>query len=392
MKVIFSICLFTDLFDGVKPLQKTKIAFLIHDLGHGGAEKVLVNLVNNMDPQKFDITLIALFKGGVNEQFLHDNIHYRVWIPWMIPGNSKIMKLFSPKRLYKMCIKEQFDIVVSYLEGPTARLVSGCPYENTKLVSWIHCSMPTPKSASIGFRSFNEAKKCYSKFHNTVCVSKWVMDTFKKTFSFDKPIEVLYNTIETKEIEMKSCEPLDENVFSKDEINICAVGKVLKSKGCERLVNIQKRLVQDGLKTHTYFLGVGADEEFVKIFAKENALESSITLLGYQTNPYKYVRNCDLFVCASYSEGFSTAATEALIVGTPVVTTDVSGMKEMLGDNNEYGIVTDNDENALYDGIKHIISNPELLEEYGKKAFQRGKRFTADTTTKAVEDMFKSLL
>ena len=50
--------------------MKKKILFLIHDLGHGGAEKVLVNLVNNMDPEQFEIHVTALFGGGVNEQFL----------------------------------------------------------------------------------------------------------------------------------------------------------------------------------------------------------------------------------------------------------------------------------------------------------------------------------
>lgn len=57
--------------------MKTRILFLIHDLGPGGAEKVLVNLVNNMDRSKFDITLLSLFAGGINEQFLKSDIHYR---------------------------------------------------------------------------------------------------------------------------------------------------------------------------------------------------------------------------------------------------------------------------------------------------------------------------
>ena len=51
-----------------------KILFLIHDLGQGGAEKVLVNLVNNMDREKFDITVMSLFDVGVNRQFLAPHI------------------------------------------------------------------------------------------------------------------------------------------------------------------------------------------------------------------------------------------------------------------------------------------------------------------------------
>ena len=74
-----------------------KILFLIHDLHQGGAEKVLVNLVNNMDSNKFDITVIALFGGGVNEQYLKPHIHFRAIYPKSIPGNSHLMKLLPPR-------------------------------------------------------------------------------------------------------------------------------------------------------------------------------------------------------------------------------------------------------------------------------------------------------
>ena len=120
-------------------------------------------------------------------------------------------------------------------------------------------------------------------------------------------------------------------------------------------------------------------------------MTDSVTFLGYQTNPYKYVAKCDLFVCASHSEGFSTAATEALIVGTPVVTTLVSGMKELLGKHNEWGIVTENDEESLYQGIKRVLDDPKLLAHYKEKAAQRGKMFSTENTVSAVEEMLLSL-
>lgn len=94
-----------------------KILFLIHDLGQGGAEKVLVNLVNNMDTTKFDISVMALFGGGVNEQFLAPHVHYRTVFPKAFPGNSHLMKLLTPMQLHRLCVKERYDIEVSYLES-----------------------------------------------------------------------------------------------------------------------------------------------------------------------------------------------------------------------------------------------------------------------------------
>lgn len=368
-----------------------KVLFFIPTLAHGGAEKVLVNLVNNMDKSRFDITVQTLFAGGVNEQFLNSDIHYKSCFKKAFRGNSQILKLFSPERLYKKFIKEHYDIIVSYLEGPTARIVSGCTDKDTKLVSWIHCKMDTPQSASVGFRNFDEARKCYSRFDNTVCVSEWVMNYFSETFKFEKPIEVLYNTIETDLIVSKSKEEVTDVEFSDERVNICSVGKITKVKGFERLASIHKKLLEENIYIRVYILGIGEEQSAIEKYLKENKLTDSFIFLGYNANPYKYVKKCDLYVCSSYSEGFSTSVTESLIVGTPVVTTLCSGMQEMLGENDEYGIVTENNEDALYEGIKKMLTTPGMLEDYAKRASERGKEFSTEKTTKAVENMFMRL-
>ena len=129
----------------------TKILFLIHDLGEGGAEKVLVNLVNNMDTSQFDITVMTLFDVGVNKQFLSPNIKYRTCFSKMIRGNSHLMKLLSPQQLHRWLIKDEYDIEVAYLEGPCASVISGCQNTKTKLVSWIHIEQKNEKRASASF-------------------------------------------------------------------------------------------------------------------------------------------------------------------------------------------------------------------------------------------------
>ncbi len=362
-----------------------KILFLIHDLGHGGAEKVLVNLVNNMDPEKFNITVMALFGGGVNEQFLKPHIRYKTVFPKVFPGNSHIMKLFSPKLLHKWFIREKYDIEVAYLEGPSVRIVSGCPEEQTKLVSWTHCTMNTESSFSVGFRSLKEAVRCVGHFDKNVFVSRQVMDSFQ-TFCPVKNGTVLYNTNDSEKILAAADEPVDAGVLPDSEIKLIGVGKLEEVKGFDRLARVHQRLRREGYGIHTYILGEGSKEAGLREYVCGN-----FTLLGYQTNPYKYVANCDVFVCSSHSEGFSTAATEALIVGTPVCTTEVSGMREMLGENNEYGVVVPNDEEALYQGIKRLLDDPALLAHYKKQAALRGKDFRTEETVKAVEEMLLNL-
>lgn len=370
--------------------MKNKILFLIHDLGHGGAEKVLVNLVNNMDQSKFDITVMAIFGGGVNEQFLSKDIRYITVFNRVFPANSHIMKLFTPRQLHKWFIKERYDIEVAYLEGPAVRIISGCPDKDTKLVSWIHCTMHSEKEFSVGFRSFNEAKECIGRFDNNVFVSQGVRDAFESYCPVANG-SVLYNTNESDKIMAMAEESIEPDTFCEKEIKLVGIGKIEPIKGFDRLARVHNRLIHDGYPVHTYILGEGSKKDELSAHLQQEGLTDSFTFLGYQTNPYKFVRSSDIFVCSSYSEGFSTAATEALIVGTPVVTTLVSGMKEMLGENNEWGIVTANDENALYEGIKKLLDDPKLLAHYKEKAAERGKTFSTENTVKAVEEMLLSL-
>ena len=151
------------------------------------------------------------------------------------------------------------------------------------------------------------------------------------------------------------------------------------------------RLLSEGYPVHTYILGEGQERPKLEMFVQKNNLRESVTLLGYQTNPYKYLSRCDLFLCASIAEGFSTAATEALIVGTAVCTVDVSGMKEMLGENNEHGIVTENSEDALYRHVKQLVNDPALLQDYKHRAAQRGQFFAAENTVEAAQKLLNTL-
>lgn len=369
-----------------------KILFMIHDLGQGGAEKVLVNLVNNMDPERFDITVMTLVGGGVNEQFLKPHIRYLTCFRKLPRGHTHLLKLLSPGQLHQRFIKEKYDIEVSYLEGPSARIISGCPHEDTKLISWIHVEQHTKAVAAKAFRSFRESERCYRKFHQTVCVSEYVRQDFLGLYPELSAVDVRYNTNETSQILRKKDETVEQGVFSEARFRLCGVGKLMPNKRFDMLLRIHKRLVEEGYSIHTCLLGDGPQYDELQRFVSNNGLDNSVTLLGYRTNPYPYVAACDVFVCASIAEGFSTAATEALIVGTAVCTVEVSGMKEMLGQNNEYGIVTDSNEEALYRGIRCLLDDPALLEHYQKQALLRGKTFSTENTVKAVQELLVSLL
>lgn len=368
-----------------------KILFVIPSLGGGGAERVLVTLLNNLDKTKYDITLFLIFGGGINRSFLDKSIKCSSYFKKPFKGNIHVFKLFSPERLYRIMIKDEYDIIVSYLEGPTTRIVAGCPYDKTKLINWVHSELHNSEKHLKSYRNKDEYYDVYKEYLKTIFVSNTARITFINTF---KDIEsekvVIYNTVDSQMIKVKSEDVINDIEINNKIINLISVGRLIKLKGYERLIRIIHRLKKD-FDLHLYLLGTGDLEIKLKELTKELGVENNITFLGFKDNPYKYVKACDLFVCSSYREGYSTAVTESLIVGTPVVTTLCSGMEEMLGTNNEYGLITSNNEESLYKGIQHILTEPDLLKNYRIKAKHRGEYFSKDRAVKAVEELLDNL-
>lgn len=369
-----------------------KILFAIPTLGGGGAEKVLINLLNDLDKKKYQITLFTLFDGGVNKKYLDKEIQFKTYFKKVFRGNIHLFKLTTPQKLYKLMIKDEFDVIISYLEGPMARIVSGCPHRETKLISWVHTEVHSQKYLQKSYRNFNELEESYNKYDSLIFVSHTAKVAFEKTFpTIEVEKHVIYNTVDYKTILTKAEEEITDLVLDEDVVNLVSVGRYTHQKGYKRLLFIISELANKGYNIHLYLIGKGEMETKYNQLIKELNLSDYVTLLGFKDNPYKYVKNSDAFICSSYSEGFSTAVTESLIIGTPVVTTLCSGMIELIGKDDEFGIVTENNDKGLLEGMKRIIESPELLKYYKEKALERGETFCNDNHTKKVEIMLDNI-
>ena len=186
-------------------------------------------------------------------------------------------------------------------------------------------------------------------------------------------------------------EEVSDTLFLEEEFKICGVGKIVPVKGFMKLARIHKRLIDQGYPVHTYILGEGAERFRIEKYIKDRGLEETFTFLGYQLNPYKYVAKCDVFVCTSSAEGFSTAATEAIIVNTPVITTPVSGMEELLGED-PCGVICGPDEEELYLELEKWVRDPLIKDYYKQKTKERAKQFSQEKTVQRAEEFFCSLM
>lgn len=367
-----------------------KVLFFIPSLSTGGAERVLVNLINNFPIEGYDIHLKTLFKDDHTK--IKRDITYSYVFPYRFRGNVHLLKLLSPKQLYQFCFKnEHFDVAVSYLHSPTMRIIAGCTDKNTKLVNWIHNEFKKIEELSYMFRSKKEFFRCMQRYDRTVHVAQSAMEAFDKLMpQLTSTSCVIYNTIESNVILSKS--KLNDGIpYKSNEFNLISVGRFTQAKAFDRLVRITAKLRRNGISAHLYLLGKGALADMYLKEANNLGIKEYVTLLGFQENPYKYVAHADLFVCSSIHEGYSTAVTESLIVGTPVITTNCSGMSELLGDN-EYGIITGNDENKLYEAVLSAITTDGCMYDLKRKAELRSSFFSKDKTVKDVVELFNDLV
>lgn len=364
--------------------MKKKILFFHFDLGGGGAEKVLVNLLNNLNPDKYDITLYTVFNSGVYKDSLREHIKRKTIFNKQFKGFITMAKLLSPGLLHKLFIREKYDIEIGFYHRFPARVIGGCKDKETKTFAWVHSKMVSPKHFFTSYRSLKEANKIYHSFDRVAFVAESAKDEFlKQTGWNDIDCQVVHNVMDINDIVSQSQQEI-EIKLDKDILNLCSVGRLTDLKGYDRLLKSFASLAKEGYTDwHFYLLGKGEEEACLRQLVKDFDLDSNVTFLGFNTNPYKYVSKMDLFVCSSLVEGYSTAVAESVVVGVPVLTTNCSGMHEILGD--EAGLIVDNSLEGLTDGLKTVFSDRNKISVLRAGVKSRQNMFSTEYSVKEFE-------
>lgn len=372
-----------------------KIVFFIECLEGGGAEKALTELVENMDKNKYDITVVTESNGEVYtarvasacnlrylakkcgpERLLHYNFNRLIY---------RFINTAPRKLLHKIIIGNKYDVEVACCEGFATRLIANSTNKNSKKVAFVHTDMQNNYWTGVHYNNFEEERDCYKKFDAISCVSESVADAFRKTFGMTDPVVVNHNPINTNDIKTKAREPLISAV--PDCPQIISVGRLCAVKAFDRLLRIAKQLKEEGYKFNLQILGKGEQELELEQYIFDNDLSGCVRLIGFQANPYPYIVNADFFVCSSLAEGFNTAVVECIVLGTPVITTDCSGMKDAFGEK-ECGIICENSEEALLEAIRTVLDNPDCLNEFSSNCRERAPFFDIKKCVKDIEKMF----
>lgn len=366
-----------------------KILFFNLVLFAGGVEKVMKDIVENLPEDEFEVTIFTFFKEEIFEEIYSSKIRYMYEFDCDVTtineiGFSGVYEIIDlrEKEILDKLNKENFDIVVAMKEGVSVKFVSKLNCENK--ICWIHINYKEQKYTQKIFNK-KEELKCMRKFKKAVCVSKATRDIFIEEIGDSGNLCVKYNPIDNNQILEKSKEKIDFD-FPKDMLNFITVGRLSEQKGYDRLIEATNKLLDKGFKFKLYIIGDGVTSYKRSLMNKVRYREN-IKFLGNIQNPYPYLKKADCFVCSSNWEAYGVAIQEAIILHLPIIMTNYRGAEEAF-ENGTAGIIVDNSEQGIYDGMLEILNNKEKLEEY-KKYLEQDKYVTVEQRMKDILEVFE---
>lgn len=370
-------------------MTKGRILFFINTLSCGGAEKVLVDLVNQLE-YKYDITVLSVL-GGIYEKRLSKNVKHKK----IVTCKSVFLQNILSKLLFKipfsvfnfLFLKGNYDIEIAYLGGFNTKAIARNK-STAKKIAFVHTDVSKSNKYDYLYRTRDEALSDYNKFDAVCFVSKTAKSGFEQKYGPLKNAYIIHNIINVDQIkaEAKKDNPC---VYNTTGLKMISVGRLSSEKGFDRLLKIAKRLETD-FAFELWILGDGPERQNLEAIIESEDIKS-VKLLGYQQNPYSFVKKSDLYICSSLFEGYSTSVTEAIILGIPVLTTDCAGMDEILN-NNIDGIIVKNDDAELESKIKDLLSNHTLYNSIKIGAQEKSNLYSSEYAIKEYDELFTHYL
>lgn len=348
--------------------MKKNLAIFINTLGKGGAEKVASILISELS-KEYNIFLVMLKNEIVYE----------------IPKNVSISIIgINPLAYKRFCEKNKIDISLSLLTKPNfISIASKILGNKTKTIVSEHTNTLIWYSKAVQ----KVISFLYPKANNVICVSKKIEYNLN-TFLGIKNTNVIYNPYEIGKI-------LENDENTKEDIDFISMGTLYDVKNHELLIRAFAN-IKDKTK-NLYILGDGKLRSKLENLVSELEISKRVFFLGFQSNPFKYLKKAKVFVLSSNNEGLPNAIIEALACNCAIISTDcISGPREILAPDTDFNLQLKNDiEYAKY-GVLVPIKNEKLLshamenidiENYTKKALERAKEFDVDMKMKEYKEL-----
>lgn len=364
--------------------MKKRLLFIDGPLGGGGAERVLIDILRNIDYDRYDVDLAVICRGGA----LMDEVPEQVRVIELWPSYNLHYKLAYRVSKWLHCnwlfsrvmngnkLRKDYELEISFLEGMPLKL--GALRKTTaKKATWVHADLYTHRYEANQFYP-GEELRCYNKMDVVVNVSKDCENAFCKRFPDCKAEKrVIYNPIDRTKIERMA---VDTVAAPKDNsLTVITVGRVTPPKKPERLLQVAHMAKKAGLPVKFKWVGDGELRQQMEVLRNEMGLQDIVEFTGFTKNPFPHIKAADVMMVTSDFEGFCLVICEAMCLGVPVISTRTAGPSEIIGDN-EFGILTEINAEGLFEALKRWVENPEDMAAVAQKALSRPDKYSVNNT------------
>ena len=374
--------------------MKKKVLFMVINMNIGGTEKALLNMINEMPKDQYDITILMLEEYGGFLNYIPDWVNIKCFKDYKnvkgIINNPPLQTIkeafifkqvlyafqllvlnlyskFTNERsvLYKYLLRNhpidqnEYDVAIAYA-GPMD-FISYFVMEKVKAkkkIQWIHFDVN-----KIGFNK-KFATKLYQRFDKVYVVSNEAKrKVVEKLPMLKERTECFNNIISSKNIiNMSEQDGGFEDNFN--GIRILTVARLSEEKGQDITIPILAKLIKEGINVKWFCIGEGKKRKSYMDLIKKYGVEEHYILLGSKINPYVYMKECDIYVQSSRHEGYCITLAEARCLKKPIISTKFTGVEEHI-QNGKTGIVVSN-KDELYKAIKLLINNEDLRNKLSK--------------------------
>jgi glycosyltransferase involved in cell wall biosynthesis len=362
--------------------RKYKILYIITSLGIGGAEKLLLYYLKNLDRQKYSI-YVCCFRDKPDDLITEMSECAEV-------HNLKIKNKFNPLivlDILRIINEIDPDIIHTHLFQPRVFATIAHIFNNRSVIITQKHSIVNPKKHNI-FILFEMISIWMNK--KVIAISESVKKSLMKyEFIPSNKIFVLPNCIDynafnnTKKIDF---------LTNKQRIVIGTVGRLEKVKGIRYLLLSMKTVLTKFPNARLEIVGDGSQANELVELSKNLGISNSVKFFGKFANVIPFFNEMDIFVLPSTLEGFGIVLLEAMAAGVPVIASDVDGIKEVIF-NEETGIlVPPRNPEAIANAIIKLIEDPQLVKKLVENGLKRAQLFDVHEHVLKLDRLYTNLL
>ncbi|WP_027380412.1 glycosyltransferase [Chryseobacterium daeguense] len=378
--------------------KKIKVLFRHRSMEMGGVEKVVLSMLNNLNREKFDLTICL----NINQGELRNEFPKHIRKVYLTDGkedlsqNPFIQKLQLAKRKLKLAKAEKDPKIADKILGekydveiaPTYAAFSSVLNSTNKMskkIGWFHSDITLPKLQPL----VPEILKQIPKFDYFIFGSQQTKDILIKTYpNLNLPEnQVILNAIPIDEIKQKA---LDIKVEFPDKPVFTSVARLHSRKGFHKLMEAHAKLLKDGYDHHIVVIGDGEEMGNLKKQAENLKVTESFKLLGSSINPYPYVKFADFFILPSESESWPLIIADSLILQKPIIATNVGGIPEMI-EHGKTGYLINYETDEMYESMKKFLTEPKLISEIKENLINIEEQFDNKKIFDSVENIIINL-